>query len=398
MRMRSTIRRMARDTAAVGAVLAGSSLAACSSAEHPGGGQGGGTSASSGTSGGTSGSSGAIESSATGGEPVAAAGSGGTSAVTMGGGGSTSASAGAPSATGGAGGNARGGAGQGGRGGSDSASGQAGALTAGGSAGAPPAGGCTIAPFPTADPTVTGPFSAMTENNVGADGTYTMFRPSDLTEGGLCHPLITWGNGHGTTPTLYARFLTHLASHGFVVIASNSSTVSMGDPPPMIAGVDWVLAQNADPTSELYQTIDTTHIGATGHSEGAFATVSAAADARITVVAPIEGASASRNYHGPALLLCGGMDTTVGCDGAMSAFNAITSLPAMYASQLAATHTNWMVGGGPGAALNPFMIAVTGWMRVHLMSDEALKPMFYGPDCTLCKDTATWDVLQKNLD
>lgn len=276
--------------------------------------------------------------------------------------------------------------------------GQSGSATAGGSAGAAPAGGCTIAPFPTADPTVTGPFTAKTENNVGADGTYTLFRPSDLTQGGLCHPLITWGNGHGTTPTLYARFLTHLASHGFVVIASNSSTVSMGDPPPMIAGVDWVLEQNADPTSELYQTIDATHVGATGHSEGAFATVSAAADPRITVVAPIEGASQSRNYHGPTLLLCGGMDTTVGCDGAMGAINAITTLPAMYASQLAATHTNWMVGGGQGAALNPFMIAVTGWMRVHLMFDDALKPMFYGPDCTLCKDTATWSVVQKNLD
>jgi len=180
----------------------------------------------------------------------------------------------------------------------------------------------------------------MTENNVGPDGGYTMFRPSDLTQGGLCHPLITWGNGHGTTPSLYARLLNHLASHGFVVIASNSSTVSMGDPPPMIAGVDWVLEQNADPISELYQRIDTTHIGATGHSEGAFATVTAAGDPRITVVAPIEGASASRNYHGPSLFLCGGMDTTVGCDGAMSAINGIATLPAMYASQLAATHTN----------------------------------------------------------
>jgi len=246
---------------------------------------------------------------------------------------------------------------------------------------------------------VTGPFTAKTENNVGADGTYTMFLPSDLSQGGLCHPVITWGNGHGTTPSLYSRFLTHLASHGFVVIASNSSTVSMGDPPPMIAGVDWVLQQNADPTSELYQTIDTTHIGATGHSEGAFTTVSAAADPRITVVAPIEGASQSRNYHGPTLLLCGGMDTTVGCDGAMGAINAITTLPAMYASQLAATHTNWMGGGGRATApLNPFMIVVTGWMRIHLMSDEALKPMFYGADCTLCKDTATWSVVQKNLD
>jgi hypothetical protein len=269
---------------------------------------------------------------------------------------------------------------------------------AGGATGGSSSGGCTIGAFPTADPSAAGPFAAVTENNVGPDGTFTLFRPSDLDESGLCHPVITWGNGHGTTPTLYSRFLTHMASHGFIVIASNSSTVSMGDPPPMLVGVTWVLEQNADASSALYQRIDTTHVGATGHSEGAFSSVTAAQDPRVTAVAPIEGASTSRNLHGPALFLCGGMDTTVGCDGAMSALNAITDLPAMYANQLAASHTNWMMGGGPGGALNPFMIAVTGWMRVHLMSDAGNKPMFYGPDCTLCADTATWEVQQKNLE
>jgi hypothetical protein len=225
-----------------------------------------------------------------------------------------------------------------------------------------------------------------------------MFRPADLAESGLCHPVITWGNGHGTTPSLYSRFLTHLASHGFVVIASNSSTVSQGDPPPMLAGVTWVLEQNDDAASPLYQRIDAAHIGATGHSEGAMATMTAGADPRVTVVAPIEGASSARGIHGPALLLCGGQDTTVGCDGAMNALNGMTDQPAMYANQLAASHTNWMMGGGAGGALNPFMIAVTGWMRVHLMSDAGTKPMFYGPDCGLCQDTATWEVQQKNLD
>jgi hypothetical protein len=223
-----------------------------------------------------------------------------------------------------------------------------------------------------------------------------MFRPTALGQGGVCHPVITWGNGHGTTPSLYSRFLTHLASHGFVVIASNSSEVSKGDPPPMLVGVSWVLEQNGNPASALYQRIDAAHIGATGHSEGAFSSITAGADPRVTVVAPIEGASTARGLHGPALLLCGGMDTTVGCDGALNALNAITTYPAMYANQLAASHTNWMTVGRT-ALLNPFMIAITGWMRVHLMSDADLKPMFYGADCTLCKDTATWEVKQKNL-
>jgi hypothetical protein len=49
----------------------------------------------------------------------------------------------------------------------------------------------------------------------------------------------------------------------------------------MLAGVTWVLQQNADPTSELYQHIDTVHIGAAGNSEGAFATTSVASDSHI---------------------------------------------------------------------------------------------------------------------
>jgi hypothetical protein len=41
-------------------------------------------------------------------------------------------------------------------------------------------------------------------------------------------------------------------------------------------------------------------------------------------------------------------------------------------------------------------VTVTAWMRVHLMGDTSLKPMFYGPDCTLCKDSG-WKIMQKML-
>jgi dienelactone hydrolase len=253
---------------------------------------------------------------------------------------------------------------------------------------------------PAADPATTGPFATVTENNVGpteaADGTmYTLFRPATL---GQCHPVITWGNGTGTTPASYGFVLTHLASHGFVVIASNSMNVGTGTPPPMLDGVTWVIQQNGDPSSELYQHLDVAHIGATGHSQGAFATVTAGADSRIGAIAPIEGASPTTRLHGPALLLCGGMDTTVGCTGTQSAFTSITNEPVMFAELLAATHTSWISGAFMrNAPTPPFVVVVTGWMRVHLMGDAALRPMFYGPSCTLCTDTANWTVQQKML-
>jgi hypothetical protein len=285
-----------------------------------------------------------------------------------------------------------------------SASGAGGSPTTGTDGGA--TSGCTVGAWPAADPSVTGPFATTTENNVGpaagqgADGgapvAFTLFRPTDLAQGGLCHPVITWGNGTGTTPSIYRVLLTHLASHRFVVIASNSPNVAQGTPPPMVAGVTWVLQQNADPTSVMYQRIDTAHVGATGHSQGGFATTTAGQDSHVLTIAPIAGATATRNLHGPALLLCGGMDTTVPCSTIMNAFTGITNQPVMLADQLAATHGGWV--SFRAGTLNPYEVAVTAWMRVQLMGDTSLRSMFYGPTCTLCTNTAVWSVMQKMMD
>jgi hypothetical protein len=265
-------------------------------------------------------------------------------------------------------------------------------------------GACTIGAWPTADPSKAGPFAVTTESNVGpqagagADGEeppqFTLFRPTELAQTPLCHPLITWGNGHGTTPSVYAALLKRFASHGFVVIASNSSTVSQGSPAPMLVGLTWVLEQNADPTSKLYQRIDATHIGATGHSEGAMATATAGADNRVVTIAPICGGSNARGLHGPALLLCGGQDTTLPCSGSVSALKSVTTYPALVANYLTASHNSWMTFGN--GALSPIEVADVAWMRLQLMGDTALRPMFFGASCTLCADSA-WEITQNGL-
>jgi hypothetical protein len=248
-----------------------------------------------------------------------------------------------------------------------------------------------------------GPYETVTENEVGPeageaeDGVvpkFTLFRPKDLGPGGLCHPVITWGNGTGSTPSVYKSLLSLFASHGFVVIASNSKNVAQGDPKPMLVGVTWVLEQNDDPSSELYHHLDPTHIGATGHSQGAMATSQAAGDSHITTNVPIEGAMVQRNLHGPAMFFCGGMDDVVGCDGAQSALNAVTTLPAMYAEYLSVDHGSWLSFGNKPSAV---YAAVTAWMRVHLMGDDSLRSWFYGASCKLCTDSG-WQIQQKNMD
>jgi hypothetical protein len=299
--------------------------------------------------------------------------------------------------------------GTGGRGRGDASVGSGGGVGTGGttvdSGGPAPGGDCVIGTWPTADPSMAGPFAIVTENPVGPQagvapdgGTtpqFTMFRPKDMAQGGLCHPVITWGNGTNVTPAIYKVLLNNLASHGFVVIGSNSTNVAQGNPAPMLVGVTWVLQQNEDPSSALYHRIDATHIGATGHSQGAMATTQVSGDSHITTSAPIEGASAQRNLHGPAMFFCGGQDTLVGCSGAQSALAAVTTLPAMYAEFLAADHGSWMTFSG--SKPSPVETAITAWMRVHLMGDAELRSWFYGPSCKLCTDSA-WKIDRKNMD
>ncbi len=343
------------------------------------------------------------------------AGSGGSSAA----GGMSGASMAGSGASMSVGGGAQGGAaGTAGSGGSSATGGRAGGSAGAANGGAPsggapsagaggasvPGDGCTIGAWPTADPSAAGPYEVVTENDVGPeagvagdDGTvprFTLFRPETLSPGGLCHPVVTWGNGTGSTPNLYRSLLGNLASHGFVVIGSNNENVGQGDPKPMLVGVTWILEQNEDPSSVLYHRIDVTHIGATGHSQGAFATSSAAGDSHITTSVPIEGAQVQRNLHGPAMFFCGGMDDIVPCDSAQTAIDAVTTLPAMYAEYLSVDHGSWL---GRGSQPSVVESAVTAWMRVHLMADEALKPWFYGASCTLCTDSG-WVIQQKNMD
>lgn len=266
-----------------------------------------------------------------------------------------------------------------------------------------PSDGCPVGEWPEVDPSQVGPFEVVMEENVGPeageaeDGTvprFTLFRPADMEQSGLCHPVITWGNGTGSTPNLYGGLLRHLTSHGFVVIGSNSKNVARGTPRPMNVGIDWVLEQNADPSSVLYGRIDIARIGATGHSQGAMATTQASGDERIVTSLPIQGASVQRNLHGPAMFFCGGQDDIVSCDGAVRALEAITTLPAMYANYLTADHGSWL--SFRGTTRTDVEVAITAWMRVHLMADQALRSWFYGESCKLCTDSA-WEVDRKNM-
>ena len=103
---------------------------------------------------------------------------------------------------------------------------------------------------------------------------FVLFRPADLARKDTVFPVITWGNGTDAAPGQYARLLSHLASWGFLVVASTSGNTGTGD--EMLRGVQRLKALNRTAGDPLFSHVDTRHIGVAGHSQGAGGAVRAA--------------------------------------------------------------------------------------------------------------------------
>ena len=267
--------------------------------------------------------------------------------------------------------------------------------------------------WPTANPTAAGPFTVAADKGVGPLAGYTpdpiygdqqqrfnIYRPKDLATSGYCHPILVWANGHTDNPEpnpplcvtdssankwcgQYLPMMNHLASHGFLVIASLSTTTSKGDPLPTIAGLDWLLQQAEDSTSPYYHHLDTANIGQLGHSEGSMSTCMSASEPRYKALASICGTTTLKGVHTPFLFFCGGKDTVVGCDGPRNTFLTVTDQPAILIDELNADHGSWVYQGATGVSLS----MAAAWFRVHLMGDTANRKYFYGANCTFCTDS-----------
>lgn len=386
-----------------------------------GGGEAGGVSATNGGTGGTDGTPGATASGGVDGTSTAGnTASGGDGPTTEGTSGSGGAAAGGTSSGGTAGSSAGTGGGNAGTGGSAIAG--AGGETAVGGQGGSQSGGaggssvvmptCIGDALPSADPTSAGPFQVAADKGVGPlagvvpdpiygdeQQRYNVYRPADLEQSGYCHPILIWANGYRDNPEQnppdcivdsganrwcgqYLPMLEHLASHGFVVVASLSTATAEGDPLPTIAGLDWILEQAEDPSSPYYQHLDTSNIGQLGHSYGGMSTCMTASEPRYKALATICGTRALSGVHTPMMFFCGGNDTTVDCAGVRETFLSVTDQPAFFINELNADHGSWVYQGAGGVSLS----SAAAWFRAHLMGDTESREFFYGANCRFCND------------
>lgn len=245
-----------------------------------------------------------------------------------------------------------------------------------------------------------GPYKTKSYGNGGPGGNYTIHQPDPLGPEGLKHPILTWGNGGSTTPGFYGM-LPHLASHGFVVVAANTvpsigAEVALGK--DMTAGMDWMIEQNAKPDSEYFGKLDTVNVAPFGYSMGGLATFTIVGDPRWITTVHLsggnmgEGPARLAKAHAPMFWECGENDIADG--NCKTDFTNLTTQSVMYGMLKGADHLGIL--GGP--AETNIRGAVTGWFRYYLMKDQDWKKMFVGADCTLCKDTATWEIKKKNYE
>jgi hypothetical protein len=277
-------------------------------------------------------------------------------------------------------------------------SGSSGAPSVGGGSGADASASAAAPSFPSvSDLGGDGPYKSMTVESSGPNNNYTIYRPAELAPGGAKNPIVGWMSGGGSTPSEYA-LLPHLATHGFVIIASNTAP-ALGDEVALgkeiIAGIDWILMENAKSDSPFFAKLDETKIASMGYSMGGLATTTIAGDPRLTTTVHISAGNMQTDriemLHAPAAFLCGASGVDIAGANCASDFDAATS-PVFYGVFNGGDH----LGVRTPPYSDRIQLVVTGWLRWQLMQDASLESMFVGDMCTVCEDP-NWTVKQKGL-
>jgi len=224
-------------------------------------------------------------------------------------------------------------------------------------------------------------------------------------------PVMVWGNGGcAINSTRYAGFLTTIASHGFLVLATAAEEGAprrQATADDLRAALDWADAENARAGSPLEGKIATDLTAVMGQSCGGFLSIVLGGDPRVDTIgvfnagvrppveetwdAPWPPTSALADLHGPVLLVNGGKpDFMLESSGAT--FDMIDGLPVFYGSRHGAGHTATVDHPGGGEFAN----VASNWLLWTLKDDEKAGAMFLGESCALCVDS-NWDTRSKRL-
>lgn len=259
---------------------------------------------------------------------------------------------------------------------------------------------------------------------------HVIYRPANLgAMGDTKLAVMVWGNGGCRPDGTRARLhLSEVASYGYLVIAPGGWRSGPGarlppaaprvadengnKPPPatsaddVAAGIDWAIAQNADPDSPYFGRVDTDAIAVGGHSCGGLQAIDVAADPRIKTALihnsgifnggrqMIDGLNVDKamlgELHTPVLYVLGGDDDIAWPNGtddvSRIAHVPVTLLDKPYGH--GGTFRQEM--GGEVASI------AVDWLQWQLRGDEAAGRSFAGENCRYCNGYGGWTITRKN--
>ena len=233
---------------------------------------------------------------------------------------------------------------------------------------------------------------------------HVVYRPSDLTPfpGKDKLPLVVWGNGGcAINSTRYGGFLTTIASHGFVVMATaRQEGVTRATADHLRAAIAWAETENKRAESPLKGKINLDKIAVMGQSCGGFMSLELGADPRVDTIGVFNSgaqgdaaaiAATIAKLRGPVLLI-NGHDRDFLQASSRATFDAIQKLPSFYGARKGAGHTATVDHPGGGEWGN----VASNWAKWQLKGDKAAGKMFVGKDCELCKNE-NWVTDSKGL-
>ena len=260
----------------------------------------------------------------------------------------------------------------------------------------------TALPVEGAPLAVPGPYKVEGGVAVGSPG-HVVYRPSDLSAFPAKDtlPLMVWGNGGcAINSTRYAGFLTTIASHGFVVMATAAEPGAAGGRATadnLRKAIDWAEAENKRAGSPLNGKIALDRVAIMGQSCGGFLSIELGADPRVDTIGVFNSGVQGNNMsqlaalHGPVLLI-NGHERDFLMASSKATFDAIDKLPAFYGARKGAGHTATVDHPGGGEWAN----VASNWLRWQFKNDKQAATMFVGTNCSLCTNP-NWETASKRL-